>query len=673
MIEAPLQRRAPLPPQLTRRVGVLSVVALALFGIIAFRLWYLQVLTGTQNAAKVTGLVDQRIPLPAPRGDIVDASGNVLATWRNAIQVAVVKDELPPEGPLREQLFKRLARVLGLSWQQVRVKVQTGEVAPGYAPTPIGFVDTQKLAYLAERKRDYPGVLETSVPVREYPQGDIGAVVLGQVGQITATAGGVPGELGTSLYKGVTSGSIVGQSGLEKEYQPYLQGIPGEDRVEIDASGYPTGAESRPIAPTPGDDLVTSLHLGLEREGYVALRQAMSSAQALHNPATAGAFVAIDPFTGRVYALGSLPTYNANEFATGVSTSQYRAISDEHADIDRAIDGLYPTGSTFKPITALAALDAGIITPQTLQGGGTNYTVGTGAAAASFRNSGGADYGDLDLVNALEVSEDTYFYPLGAALNGNGRDLALQDEARAFGLGRSPGIDLPGGGEAGVVPDYRYVAATNKADWAQFCQGPQGIPGARPKPAYASDPLALTGCGQGVFEYWTVGQNIELATGQGFLLATPLQMAVAYSAIVNGGTVWKPQLATQILSPSGQVVQQLPPPQIADKVSINPTYQATVMAGLHAAAQGATGTSDAVFGNFPRPVYGKTGTAQHAGQADQSWYVAYAADAKRPIVIAVTIEKGGFGAAAAAPAGRQMLSQWFGIKKQFIVGTNQTL
>ena len=673
MIEAPLQRRAPLPPQLTRRVGVLGVVAFALFGIIAFRLWYLQVLTGPQNAQRATANVVQPIAVPPPRGNILAADGSILASSRNAIEVAVVRDELPPEGPARKQLYKRLAHVLGLSWQQVRTKVQSGTVAPGYAPTPIGFVGTKKLAYLAERKRYYPGVVENSVPVRYYPQGDIGAVLLGQVGQITKASNGVPGELGTTRYKGVTAGSTVGQSGLEAQYQPYLQGLPGEDRVEINASGYPTGAQGKPVLAVPGDQLGTSIHLGLEREGYVAMRHAMSAARTLHNPATAGAFVAMDPFSGRVYALGSLPTYDANEFATGVSTSQYKAIQSDNADLDRAIEGHYPTGSTFKPITALAALGAGVITPQTLQGGGTTYTVGHGSAAQSFHNSGGASYGNLDLSSALAVSEDTYFYPLGNALNGNGRNLALQDEARALGLGRSPGIDLPGGGYAGIVPDYQYVAAVNKTDWAQFCQGPQGTLGARPKPRYARDQLAITGCAQGQFVYWTVGQNIQLATGQGFLEATPLQMAVAYSAIVNGGTVWRPQIATQVLAPSGQVVQQLPAPTVANKVAIDPAYRAAIMTGLHAAAQSTGGTSDAVFGNFPHSVYGKTGTAQHANGKDQSWYVAYAPDAKRPIVIAVTIEQGGFGAAAAAPAVRLMLSQWFGIKKQFIAGTNPDL
>jgi penicillin-binding protein 2 len=673
VIETPLQRRTPLPPQLARRVGVLGVVAFVLFGIIAFRLWYLQVLTGPQNAALATANVVQNIPLPPPRGNILDAHGNLLATYRDAPEVAIVADNLPPRGARRWQEYERLARVLGLRAQAIKNTVDNYRVAPpGYAPTHVAYLNTHQLAYLAERQRYYPGVVERVVPVRYYPQGDIGSVFLGQVGQITGASPGSPGELGQPEFKGVTAGSIVGQSGLEAQYQPYLQGTPGVEKVQIDASGLPTGATPKVTPATAGDQLVTSIDMGLEREGYAAVRHAMASARANHLPATAAGFVAMDPMSGRILALGSVPSYNANEFATGISSSQLHAIEADKSWIDRAVDGAYPTGSTFKPITALAALKAGLITTQTSQGAGVCYTVGSGAAAQHFCNSSQANYGDLRLVNALAVSEDTFFYPIGAqafGLAGGGE--AIQDEARELGLGRSPGIDLPGGGYAGIVPDRSYVAAVNAQYWQQYCEGPVGVRGASPKPAYRNDPLAITGCTtQGEFEYWTEGQNVQLVTGQGFLEATPLQMAVAYSAIVNGGTVFSPRIATEILSPSGAVVQQLPPP-LAHHVYIDPAARAAVMEGLHDAAQSPQGTSYPTFGSFPRVVYGKTGTAQHANQADQSWYVAYAPDPRRPIVVAVTIEQGGFGAAAAAPAARLMLSEWFGINKQFLAGSSR--
>jgi penicillin-binding protein 2 len=265
---------------------------------------------------------------------------------------------------------------------------------------------------------------------------------------------------------------------------------------------------------------------------------------------------------------------------------------------------------------------------------------------------------------------DTYFYPLGAAANVATSDGGvIQAEARGLGLGSSPGIDLPGGGFAGIVPDDNWVLESNKQYAAQSCNG------SRPKAAYAHAQLAITACAQGYLNPpWTIGQNIQLATGQGFLEATPLQMAIAYSAIFNNGTVWSPRIGEEILSPSGKVVQQLPPPvPQGPRIHIDPAYRAAVMAGLHAAAQSPEGTSDAVFANFPYPVYGKTGTAQHTNAADQSWYVAYVPDGARSIVVAVTIEQGGFGAAAAAPAARLILSQWLGVKKQFIAGSNPDL
>jgi penicillin-binding protein 2 len=662
VIEAPLQRRAPLPPQLTRRVGVLGVLALVLFGIIAFRLWYLQVLTGTQNAAKATANVTRDISIAPPRGNILDSQGQLLASYRVAPEVAIVADDLPPAGSQRRVLYRRLARVLGTRWQNIKAKVDNLAVAPPrYAPTAIkDDVTTYALDYIAERKQLFPGVVERQVYLRDYPQGDIGSVVFGQVGQITGPSPTSHGELGTPQYKGIPAGTTVGQSGLEAEYQPYLQGTPGVERIAVDAAGYPTGTQPSPTLPVPGDQLSTSIDLGLEREGYIALRKAEAWARVNHDPAPAASFVAVDPRTGRVLALGSLPTYDANAFATPPSFSQYAAIKAGGGLNDRATDGQYPTGSTFKPITALGALNAGVITPQTSQGNGACLTFGT---KQQFCNSGQANYGNLDLASALTVSEDTYFYLVGAAANG--APWAIQTEARALGLGANPGIDLPGGGAHGVVPDAAYVAKLNAQFLATACAGN------RPRPAYAGNALAITACAQHLYqEPWTIGQNILLATGQGFLLASPLQMAVAYSAIVNGGTVWTPQIGRAILSASGQLVQQLPPPTAVRHVAINATDQATVMAGLHAAAQSPHGTSYAVFGNFPRPVYGKTGTAVHTNQKDQSWYVVYAPDAKRPIVIAVTVEQGGFGAAAAAPAARLMLSQWFGLPKTFNPGTN---
>ena len=672
-----LARRLPLPPQLTRRAGVLGVIAFVLFGIIAFRLWYLQVLTGPQNVALATANVYRSIPVPAPRGQVLDANGTVLATTRVGAEATITADDLPPDtctyavagsAPLcvtsaaRLRLYLRLARVLGIKARDVEAII-AGQQWPAYQPAPIKS-DISRFAEVTilEHPREFPGVSVQDVNLRDYPHGTIGGVVLGQIGPIA------PNEVGSAAYRGITPGTYVGQAGLEAQYNTVLQGVPGVEKVQVDAAGYPTGKQALVTPPTAGDDLQTSIAYRLEREGYIALDEAMHFARANHMPAKAGAFFAMDPRTGRVLALGSVPTYDPSMFVTPPSQSAYDAVLNSYALNDLATDGLFPTGSTFKPITALAGLQSGAITPQTLQGAGSCVPIST----VTLCNSGRTDYGAVDLVTALQESVDTYFYQLGAKLNCDGcRFQAVQHEAHALGLGEHAGIDLPGGGAAGLVPDAQTMATLNTQIIAKYCDGRRPWRSLRGSVSYAT---FLTACAQGYYyPPWTIGQNVELATGQGYLEASPMQMAVAYSAIVNGGTVWKPQIAEAVRSPSGALVQQLPAPAVTRHVHIDPYYRQLVMDGLHEAAQSPAGTSYPVFGKFPKTVYGKTGTAVHNGQADQSWYVCYVPDPRRPIVIAVTVEQGGFGAAAAAPAARLMLSKWFGLPAKWSPGSSPTL
>jgi penicillin-binding protein 2 len=667
VIEPPLQRRAPLPPQLTRRVGVLGGIAFVLFAVIVFRLWYLQVLTSPQNSAVATANVERSIPIPAQRGTILDANGGVLATSRVGAAVGIIADDLPgPAGTTPAErrardlatkpLYDRLARVLGMHASDIR-RIVDGQTTPGYQPAVIkSDISTYARTYISERPQLFPGVVEYSVNLRDYPEGDIGSVALGEIGPISKA------ELSGASYKGVKAGATVGQSGLELAYQHYLQGVNGTEHVQVDAAGYPTG-HTRTTAPIPGDELQTSLDLGLEREGYAAIDHASAVARHNGDPAGRGGFFAMDPFTGRVLAVGSVPTYNANDFATPPSTAEWAQLTNPVTAplVDRAVDSVYPTGSTFKPITALAALNAGLITAQTTQGGGPCVQISN----LCLHNSGGADLGNLDLVQALTQSEDTYFYIVGKAANGaDGNGHSIQTTARALGLGRAPGVDLGGGGAAGLIPDAKVLSDFNTTYLAAHCDG------TKPKPAFAHAALSVTACTQGYFyPAWTVGQNVLLATGQGYLQASPAQMAIAYSAIVNGGRVWSPRIGEKILTPTGQLQQELPAPR-STPVDVPPAYRALIMDGLHGAAQSPSGTSDAVFGNFPLPVYGKTGTAVRNGQKDQSWYICYVPDGSKSIVLAVTIEQGGFGAAAAAPAARLMLSQWFGIRKQFVAGNS---
>jgi penicillin-binding protein 2 len=465
----------------------------------------------------------------------------------------------------------------------------------------------------------------------------------------------------------VHGGTIVGQGGVEAVYDHYLRGTPGAQRVEVNALGV-AQRELSQRQPVAGQTIRLSLDSGLQREGEKALQQGMALARANGNAGNAGAFVALDPRNGDVLAMGSYPTFNPNAFVHPMTQAQYDAlIAPQNGAVapleNRAIDGPYPTGSTFKPISAMAGLQAGLITPDTTMGGGSCVTI----SARQFCNSGKIDDGDLNLENALKVSEDTYFYELGAKANPNPathpHGAAIQQMARKLGLGKTTGIDLTGEYQ-GIVPDPAWRAYQRVRCMHYYHRVPCPLTDGNP---------------------WTIGDNVNFATGQGDLEATPLQMAVVYSTLANayenGGkaTVPRPHLGLAVDDAQGRLIQTIQPPA-ARTVQLNYADVATVMTGLHMATSQPGGTSADVWAGFPLPVYGKTGTAEHNSAAggytnDQSWYVCFipGPNDSHPIVIAVTIEKGGFGDQAAAPAARLMASQWFGIAKKLVAGSSKTL
>ena len=539
---------------------------------------------------------------------------------------------------------RRLAYELDIPIAQITAKVGSCDT---FAPIAIDSdIPSAPLIYLAEHRAQLPGVVEQQTTVRYYPYGAMAAQILGYVNQLNAD------NLADPNFKGVPAGDLVGQAGLEYTYDHYLRGRDGTEHIQVDAAGQPTG-KTRSSPPVPGDELQTTLHLGLEREGMAALAEGMKLAHSAGYPGVAASFVALDPDNGAVLGIGSLPAYDPNVLSQPyISYAQYAQQSAGDSFVDRAISGTYPTGSTFKPITALAALQAGLITPGTLLGATPSDGCWT-YARQRFCNSDNADFGANDLATALEVSEDTYFYQLGAEANARGA--VIQSVARELGLGHPTGIDLPDE-FGGIVPDATWVAEQDAAYRRQECA--HGRHGAF--------------CPTGLY-VWTTGQNIQLATGQGLLEATPLQMAVAYSALANGGTIVTPHVGMTIDGPGGRRLLALPAPPAGRLPASDDADLSPILAGLHLAAQGARGTSDDVFANFPLPVYGKTGTAQldPSNQFDdQSWYVAYVPDGSRSIVVAVTIEKGGYGDDAAAPAARLILAKWFGLPETVVQGTS---
>jgi penicillin-binding protein 2 len=651
----PSEPRGSAPPQIALRVAILGSFALVMFGIIFFRLWYLQVLTGEQyvQQAKVN---DQRdLPLPAPRGEILDRSGRPIVSTRITNAVQVTPSELPPAGPRRRALYRRLGRLLGMRARHIEELVVAGHTALPYAPVTIK-TDAGRavMTVLAERQNDYPGVSQQPVPIRAYRYGELGAQMLGYVGQVGKT------QLKLSAFRGVAQGTVVGQNGLEYYYDRYLRGQPGVARVQVNSEGRPEPTSLAPTEPIAGHSVKLTIDLGLQREGEKALREGIERARAAGKPADGGAYTALDPRNGQVLAMGSYPSFDPNVFAKPLTESQYKRLVGSAGEggplTDKATEGAYPTGSTFKPFTAMAALEAGVITPTEGLGAGQCISVST----EQFCNAGKADYGAVGLVEALKVSSDTYFFQTGELANARGP--IIQREAHQLGVGQPTGIDLPSEFQ-GVVPDPSWRAQRDRQELR--CERVRHV----------------RSCGY-VAEVrpWSVGDNMQLAVGQGDLLTDPLQMALAYSTLADAyahqgeGWVVRPHLGLEIDDSSGGLIQTLPAPPVR-RVHLDYGDLSLVMDGLHEAASQPGGTSADVWTGWNQvqhPVFGKTGTAQHLGKEDQSWYMCYIPDPTHPIVIAVTVEQGGFGAETAAPIARLLASEWFGKAERFVAGSSKT-
>lgn len=658
----PGSRMPPVSPQMAFRVAILGGIAAVMFGVIFFRLWYLQVLTGEQYVQEAAANAVRELPIAAPRGDILDREGQPLAesTVTNAVQI--VPSALPPAGHPRLALYRRLGALLGMSAAHIQALVEKGRTSLPYAPITIKTdAGPGVLTVLAEQQDRYPGVTQQPVSVRVYPYGQVAANVIGYVGQVSTS------ELEKPAFRGVQQGSVVGQEGLEYYYDRYLRGEAGEQRVQVDSAGYPVPTPLQPTPPKAGYSLRTTIDLPLQREGEKALVEGIEDARAGGKPAPAGAFVAMNPLNGEVLAIGSYPSFDPNKFARPMTQSEYEELEgktgpngEEEAPsplVDRATDGAYPTGSTFKPITAMAALEAGVINPTEGLGEGECIDVG----GEQFCNAGHADYGAVGLVEALKVSSDTYFFTVGELANAYGN--VIQRKAHELGVGEQTGIDLPSE-TTGTVPSRQWLAEQNAAE-AKCQRAHHG------HPCYI---VAEPG------EPWTVGYNMDLAVGQGSLQTDPLQMAVAYSTLANAylhggeGVVVRPHLGLQVQEANGGLVQSLPAPPVRH-VHLSYEDLSLVMEGIHKAASENGGTSADVWAGWNQeehPVYGKTGTAERAGHVEQSWYMCFVEDPARPIVIAVTVEEGGFGAETAAPIARLIAAKWFGQPETYIAGTSKT-
>ncbi len=622
------------------RVGILGAIAIALFAFLAIRLWALQVISGNEYLKIAQDNQIRTVRLQAPRGSILDRYGRVLVDNRLSQSVLVWYAELPSEGdrPTRYTVLSNLARVLGIPTRKLIREVEQRKTDPLSPVVAEQDVNRWQSDYILERSNQFPGVEIAPRYVRTYPHSPLTSLsqILGYVGIANEE------QLKSDSTGQIAPNDIVGQSGVEAAFDSYLRGQPGLASQRIDAQGRPRSDLIPNPEPQPGDTVSLTIDAKLQWAAQKALKDGIQTARNSQCNgcwnADGGAIVALDVNSGAVLAMATSPTYPASVFSGRVTTSKLARwgltaatqVEKNYPAIDRATSGLYPPGSTFKPVTAIAAMQAGVLDP-------TQNLHCTGAMWVNGKKYSNWDPNANSMINlptALAISCDTYFYQLGRAIYSLPQTSGepIQFWAKQFGLGQSTKIEI--GDQAGLVPTKvwqksHYTASQDRT--------------------------------------WKPGDSLNLAIGQGNLLVTPLQMTRLYAAIATGKLVY-PHLLYSIKR-DGKVVDagvSPAPTTINPGALFNERLQA-IRQGLDLATHDPLGTSTPVFGTFPIPIAGKTGTAEKYSQQykrmfSQAWWCGYGPEINPKIAVCAVIENGGHGGVAAAPAARAVFQAYFHIK-----------
>ncbi len=664
------------------RLGLVAITALSLFGALFARLWFLQIVEGDTLSAQVTSNATRTVVVPAPRGRILDRNGVVLVDNRQSIVVAVdtqaftdlsTADQSRVLDRLSTYLSRYRAPDAPLTVKAIRQRLNDSRFSH-FRPVPVTeAITVDQEIYFREQADRFPSVVVERQTLRTYPYGSLAAHVLGYVGSISETeyarlraAGGA---------KPYSQSDEIGKSGVESSYESYLRGMPGRRVYEVDRSNRVVREiESQRQAPKQGDDVYLSIDARVQAETEISLRQGLEQRRSENGelgrfPAEAGGAAVIDPTNGQVMAMASYPTYDPSTLVGGIECPVWRdlqglpaagscsSIDKEIAAIasadrpvskliNRAIAGLYPPGSTFKLATAYASLKLGLITPAS-----TIYDPGyfeiPGCTGDRCRvSSPSAESGGIGSVNlnvALTASSDTFFYKLGNdswALYKQQNKVGprgLQDEIAKFGIGKVTGVDL-GGEKAGRLPDPEWLKTFDKQLNGKATEAGK----------------------------WQSGASINLAIGQGDVLVTPLQMANAYAAFANGGTLYRPGVVDRI-TPFGKptVITKGYQPKVLGTLNFDPAAYAAMKDGFEGVTQNRpNATGRVAFEGFPQdlwPAAGKTGTAQSGTKThrkeDHSWFVGFgpASDGTPArFAAAVIMEHSGQGGSASAPAVRRI-------------------
>ncbi|MGO3130265.1 MAG: penicillin-binding protein 2 [Alcaligenes sp.] len=594
------------------RALVAAVLACVLLGVLGVRLWYLQVVRYEGFAARADQNRIAVIPITPRRGEILDRNGEVLARNYRDYTLSAVPASL---GAPLDDVLDRVGELVELSPRDRRRFKQSVAQNSRYAETLLrNNLSDEEAAWFSAHAFKFPGVTLQARWVREYPQGEAAAHVLGYVGRISEGDQQRLEETGqTGNYRGT---QVIGKKGIEKTWEKTLHGRTGIEEVEVAASGRPVRTLSR-VDPVPGASLRLSLDIGLQK-----MAEAMFAGRR-------GALVAIEPSTGEVLAFVSAPSFDPNLFIDGIDVENWRKLNDspDHPLINRPMYGTYPIGSTYKPFVALAALELGkrratdrISDPGYFEFGGQR-----------FRNAGGAVYGSTDMHRALVVSSDTYFYSLGPEIGVDN----LHDFMKQFGFGQHTGIDLDGERQ-GILPSTEWKRQAYR------------------KPAQ---------------QRWYAGESISVAVGQGYNSFTVLQLAHATAVLASNGIVRPPHLVTQTLSPHD--------PEIEQPVRIDATLIPLKQANLDVIKRALVdvvrlGTARRAFAGAAYQAAGKTGTAQvfslrgakyNANAIDErlrdhALFMSYAPAENPKIAVALIVENAGWGGSVAAPIARKVFDYW---------------
>lgn len=633
------------------KVLLFRVFVVVAFGVLAFQTWQLQIVQGGQYVEQADRNRFRLKSIDAARGVIYDRDGRLLAGNVPSFAVSIVPADLPEED--EDRVFEYLSSLLDIPMSsydagtsptdsvdrkllaededyepepQLKERVEAGRDAP-FIPVRIKSNVPRDVAFTIEEQRlDLPGVIVEIEPLREYISGTLFAHIIGYVGHIPEQDLQSYLDLGDADYD---PNDVVGLTGVELSYEDELRGHKGQRHVEVDVTGREMQTIGAQVEPVPGYNLVLSLDADLQAAVTEILEKGIRDADS-----ESGVVVAMNPQTGEILAMVSLPSYDANLFIGGISQEDYTQLSEDprHPLVNHAISGQYPPGSTFKIVPAAAGLEEGIVTRNSvLFCPGTvwiphRFAPDNPELAQPFNCWLKTGHHSISMVEAIAQSCDIYFAELAGGygeFEGLGQ-AALHEYSLYFGLGAPTGIDLPGE-SAGLVPDET---------WKRLTYG----------------------------ETWVTGDTFNAAIGQGFILTTPLQILNATAAIANGGDLYRPQVVREIRDADGTIVRPFTP-DLVRKVPVSPENIAIVRQGMRAAVTHGTAWAANLGGVA---VAGKTGTAEFPGTRDwegslptHAWFTAFAPFDDPEIALVVFVEGGGEGSLVAVPMAAEILAHYF--------------